>query len=128
MFTMLVSIFTWVAFFGIWIAVSAAVGIYILINSKNYKMNTVLWVAVGLVFNIFGLCAYFIAREKTVKAYCPVCRAKTEEWHTFCPKCDVRLEDVRPKTKFIIKLFIGVCAAIAAFLLIDYVFTVFYSA
>lgn len=128
MFTMLVSIFTWVAFVWIWFTASAVVGIYILINSKKYKMNTVLWVVIGLVFNVFGLCAYFIARDKSIKAHCPVCGAKTEEWDTFCPGCDAKLEAVRPKMKFITKIFIGVCAAVAAFSLIDYIFTAIFSA
>lgn len=123
---MLVSIFTWVAFLWIWFLSSAAVGIYILINSKKYKMNTVLWVVIGLVFNVFGLCAYFIARDKTNKKYCPVCGAKTEEWNTFCPQCDVKLEAVRPKMKFVTKFFIGACAAVAVITVIDYLFTAFW--
>ena len=128
MFTMLVSIFTWAAFLGLWFTVSAAVGIYILINSKKCGMNTVLWVVIGLVFNVFGLCAYFIARNKKSRESCPVCGAKTEEWDTFCPKCDAKLEAVRPKMKFITKLFIGLCAAVALFTLADYIFTAIYSA
>lgn len=64
---MLVSIFTWVTFIMLWVAVSLAVGIYIFINSQKHKMNKVLWGVIGLVFNIFGLCAYFIARDKTPK-------------------------------------------------------------
>ncbi len=113
MFTMLVSIFTWVTFIILWFFVSVAVGIYILINSRKQKMNTVLWVIIGLVFNIFGLCAYFIARDRSYKKICPVCRAKTEEYDTFCPVCDVKLETVRPKMKFITKIFIGFCAFLA---------------
>lgn len=128
MFTMLVSIFTWVAFVGIWFTVSAAVGIFILLNSKKHKMNTILWVVIGLVFNVFGLCAYFIARDKASRKNCPVCGAKTEEWDTFCPVCDAKLEAVRPKMKFITKVFIGVCAAVAAITLIDYIFTAIFSA
>lgn len=124
MFTMLVSIFTWVAFLWIWFIVSAAVGIYILIDSKKHKMNTVLWVVIGLVFNVIGLCAYFIARDKTDKGLCPVCGAKTEEWYTFCPQCDTKLESVRPKMKLITKIFIGVCTASAVIMLVKYIFAV----
>lgn len=122
---MLVSIFTWVAFLWIWFLSSAAVGIFILINSKKHRMNTVLWVVIGLVFNVFGLCAYFIVREKTNKAHCPVCGAKTGEWDTFCPQCDVKLETVRPKMKSATKIFIGICAAAAAAAVIDYLMTAF---
>lgn len=124
MFTMLVSIFTWVAFLWIWFIVSAAVGIYILIDSKKHKMNTVLWVVIGLVFNVIGLCAYFIVREKTDKMYCPVCGAKTEKWDTFCPHCDTKLESVRPKMKLITKIIIGVCTASAVIMLVKYIFAV----
>ncbi len=127
MFTMLVSIFTWVAFLWIWFISSAAVGIYIFKNSKKHRMNTVLWVVIGLVFNVFGLCAYFIARDKTDKMYCPVCGAKTEEWEPFCPQCDTKLESVRPKMKFITKAFIGVCTASAVMMLAKYIFTVVWS-
>lgn len=110
---MLVSIFTWVSFVMIWFAVSVAVGIYILIDSKKHQMNTVFWVLIGLIFNVFGLCAYFIATDKSNKKFCPVCRAKTEEYDTFCPSCDIKLETVRPKMKFAKKLFIGLCAILA---------------
>lgn len=113
MFTMLVSIFTWVAFFSIWCAASVAVGIYIFINSRKQEMNTVLWVIIGLVFNIFGLCAYFIATDKKHQKICPVCHAKTEEFDTYCPVCDVKLETVRPKMKLTKKIFIGLCALLA---------------
>ncbi len=106
---MLVSIFTWVAFMMIWFAAAVAVGIYIFINSRKQNMNTVFWVIIGLVFNVFGLCAYFIARERNSKKYCPVCRAKTQEHDTFCPACDVKLETVRPQMKLITKIFIGLC-------------------
>lgn len=110
MFTMLVSIFVWVAFCSIWFALSVAVGIYILHNSRKQKINTTLWTAIGFVFNVFGLCAYFIARDKNSKNFCPVCRAKTEDYDTYCPVCDVKLETVRPKMKTLTKIFIGLCA------------------
>ena len=126
MFTMLVSIFTWIAFLWIWFLSSAAVGIYIFKNSKKHKMNTVLWVVIGFVFNVFGLCAYFIAREKTNKKHCPVCGAKTEEWDTFCSQCDVKLETVRPKMKSATKIFISICAAVAAITVIEYIITAFW--
>ena len=106
---MLVSIFTWVTFIMLWVAVSLAVGIYIFINSQKHKMNKVLWGVIGLVFNIFGLCAYFIARDKNSQKFCPVCRAETEEHDTYCPVCDVKLETVRPEMKPLIKIFIGLC-------------------
>lgn len=106
---MLVSIFTWVTFIMLWVAVSLAVGIYIFINSQKHKMNKVLCGVIGLVFNIFGLCAYFIARDKNSKKICPVCRAETEEHDTYCPVCDVKLETVRPEMKPLIKIFIGLC-------------------
>ena len=128
MFTMLVSIFTWVAFFWIWVIMSAVVGIYILINSKKHKMNTVLWVVIGLVFNVFGLCAYFIARDKASKIYCPVCGEKTAEFDTYCPRCDAKLETVRPKMKFATKLFIAICAAAAVITVINYLSAEFFSA
>lgn len=126
MFTMLVSIFTWLAFLWIWFLSSAAVGIYIFKNSKKNKMNTVLWVIIGLAFNVFGLCAYFIARDKANKKHCPVCGAKTEEWDTFCTQCDVRLETVRPKMKTATKIFIGICAAVAAITAAEYLITAFW--
>ena len=113
MFTMLVSIFTWVTFIMLWVAVSFAVGVYLFINSQKHKMNKVLWGVIGLVFNIFGLCAYFIARDRSYKKSCPVCRAKTEEYDTFCPDCGVKLETVRPEMKLITKIFIGFCAFLA---------------
>lgn len=110
---MLVSIFTWVTFIMLWVAVSFAVGVYLFINSQKHKMNKVLWGVIGLVFNIFGLCAYFIARDRSYKKSCPVCRAKTEEYDTFCPDCGVKLETVRPEMKLITKIFIGFCAFLA---------------
>lgn len=119
MFTMLVSIFTWLAFVGAWITAAAAVGIYIFLNSKKYKMSTVLWTAVGLVFNVFGLCAYFIARDKKSKEYCPVCGAVTGEFDTFCPQCDAKLEAVRPRMKLVTKIFIGICVAVAIIIILE---------
>lgn len=116
---MLVSIFTWVSFVMIWFAVSVAVGIYIFINSKKYQMNTVFWVLIGLIFNVFGLCAYFIARGQCIRKFCPVCGAKTEEYDTFCPACDVKLETVRPKIKLITKFFIGACIFFAAAIILS---------
>lgn len=114
MFTMLVSIFTWVTFVILWGFVSAAVAIYLFINSQKHKMNKVLWSIIGLLFNIFGLCAYYIARDKNYKKCCPACGAKTNEYDTFCPVCDVKLETVRPEMKLITKIFIGICVFIAA--------------
>ncbi len=128
MFTMLVSIFTYLAFLFVWFACAAAIGVYLYFNSKKFRMNTVFWVIIGLVFNVFGLCAYFIARNKVCREHCPVCFAKTEEWAAFCPVCDAKLENARPKMKFVTKLFIGICSAIAAFSIIDYIFTALYSA
>lgn len=119
MFTMLVSIFTWVSFVMIWFTLSVFVGIYIFINAKKHQMNTVFWVLIGLIFNVFGLCAYFIARRQSIKKYCPVCRAKTEEHDTFCPNCDVKLETVRPKMKLITKIFIGACIFFAAAIILS---------
>lgn len=128
MFTMLVSIFTYFLFLGIWAAVATVICIYIFRNSRKYRMNTLLWVIIGLVFNVFGLCAYFIARKKVCNEKCPVCFAKTDEWSTFCSECGARLENVRPKMKFLTKLLIGICTAVAAASLIELIFTMLYSA
>lgn len=128
MFTMLVSIFVYWAFLFIWAAVTAVICFYIFRNSKKYEMNTLLWVIIGLIFSVFGLCAYFIARDRVCKSRCPVCSAKTEDWNTFCPNCGSKLDGIRPKMKLLPKLFIGACGTFAFFCLIKLIFTMLYSA
>lgn len=112
MFTMLVSMITTAFMFFIWFAIVLVIAIYIYINSRKYKMNTLLWVVIGLAFNFPGLCAYLIARRKTFRKKCPFCMSDTPKDCKFCPKCGVNLENSIPKTKLGPKLFICVCTAI----------------
>ena len=63
MFTMLVSIITTV-FMYFWYAVMVSViGIYIYRKSKQYRMNTKLWVIVGVVFNLWDCVHFFMQGE-----------------------------------------------------------------
>ena len=113
MFTMLVSIITTV-FMYFWYAVMVSViGIYIYRKSKQYRMNTKLWVIVGVVFNFVGLCAFLYARRSQFQDVCPVWFAGTPEGSEFCPECNARLEEVRTKMKLIPKAFIIICAIIS---------------
>lgn len=113
MFTMLVSIITTVFMYFWYAVIVSIIGIYIYRKSKQYKMNTLLWVTVGVVFNFVGLCAFLYARRSQFQDVCPVCFAGTPEGSEFCPECNARLEDVRPKMKPLPKALIIICAAIS---------------
>lgn len=127
MFTILVSIFIYWAFLAVWAAVTAIICFYIFRDSKKHKMNTLLWVIIGLIFSILGLCAYFIAKNQAYKTRCPVCFAKTDEWSTFCSACGTKLDDVRPRMKLFEKILIGICGTFIVFSLIELIFTTLYS-
>lgn len=127
MFTMLVSIMTYFIFLFIWSVSEVLICIYILRNSKKYKMNSVLWVAVGLVFNILGLSAYFIARRKTFEKKCPVCMCETEKKSAYCSQCGAELKNVRPRLRFLPKLIIGILTFISLCHVISLFFTYLHS-
>ncbi|MBQ8784065.1 MAG: hypothetical protein IJZ57_09905 [Clostridia bacterium] len=113
MFTMLVSIITTGFMYSCYAVMVGIIGIYIYRKSKQYRMNTLLWVIVGVVFNFVGLCAFLYARRGQFQDVCPVCFAGTPEGSEYCPECNARLEDVRPKMKPIPKAFIIICTIIS---------------
>ena len=112
MFTILVSMMTTAFIYFIWFAIVLVIAVYIYNNSKKYKMNTWLWVIIGVIFSFPGLCAYLVTRRKTFRTKCPLCMSPTPQDCKFCPKCGVNLENSRPKTKLGAKLFICICTAI----------------
>lgn len=117
MFTMLVSIFIYLAALFVWAVLSAIIGIYVYRDLKKRRMNTLLWTAVGVVLNVPGLIIYMMARKIYFKRKCPACMADTPENVKFCSQCGVELETVRPKLGLVAKTIIGICvAAVVAYI------------
>lgn len=117
MFTMLVSIFIYLASLFVFAVLSVIIGFYVYKDSKKRRMNTLLWTVIGVVLNIPGLIAYMIARKIYFNRKCPVCLADTPKKSKFCSSCGVELDGVRPKLGLVAKTIIGICiAAVALYL------------
>lgn len=127
MFTMLVSIMTYFIFLFVWAVTEAIICLYIFRDSRKYKMNTPLWMIIGLVFSFPGLCAYFVVRKRTFLKKCPVCLCETSENSTFCSNCGINLNDARPKLTLLPKIFIGICTTVIIWQAIKLIFISLYS-
>ena len=118
MFTMLVSIFIYLAALFVLAVISVIIGVYVYRDSKRRGMNTLFWTAIGVALNIPGLIVYMISRKAYFKRKCPACMADTPKEAVFCTECGVELDTVRPKLGKIAKTVIGICiAAVAAYII-----------
>lgn len=118
MFTMLVSIFTYLAALFVLAVISAVIGIWVYRDSKKRGMNTLFWTAIGVALNIPGLIIYMISRKAYFKRKCPACMADTHKDAAYCSECGVELDTVRPRLGKVAKTIIGICvAAVAAYVI-----------
>ena len=93
MFTMLVSIFIYLASLFVLAVLSVIIGFYVYKDSKKRRMNPLLWTVIGAVLNIPGLIAYLIARKIYFNKKCPACLADTPAKAKFCTSCGVELDE-----------------------------------
>lgn len=114
MFTMLVSIFIYLASLFVLAVLSVIIGFYVYKDSKKRRMNPLLWTVIGALLNIPGLIAYLIARKIYFSKKCPSCLADTPAKAKFCSSCGVELDSVRPRLGLVAKTIIDICIALVA--------------
>lgn len=127
MFVMLVSIFLYIISLFIGAAMVTVMCIYIIRDTRKYKMNTLFWVIITVLFQFIGICIYWNARKKLLNKRCPICMAQIPENKDFCILCGIELDTVRPKKRSFGRFLIKFCAFFEAIAIIQQFFVYLYS-
>ena len=97
MFYVIIGILTYgFAIFALIVTI-AAMCLYILHDTRKYKMGRFPWILAVVLIQFLGLCFYWHARKQHLKTCCPVCSAENPEGNETCIRCGVELDTVRPK-------------------------------
>lgn len=120
MFIMLTSIFLYLISLFVGAVTVAVMCIYIVRDTRKYKMNTLFWVIVTILLQFIGICLYWRARKKLLSKRCPVCRAQIPEHKNYCILCGVELDTVRPKKKSFGRFLIKFCAFFEAIFILEH--------
>ena len=120
MFIMLTSIFLYLISLFVGAVVIGIMCIYIIRDTRKYKMNTLFWGIVTVLLQFIGICLYWRSRKKLLSKRCPVCRAQIPEHKDYCILCGVELDTVRPKNKSFGRFLIKFCAFFEAIFIIEH--------
>lgn len=95
--------------------------IYIVRNSRKYKMDTLFWVIVVILFQFVGFRLYWRARKKLCRKRCLICGAGIPEGKENCILCGAELSTLMPPKNSVGRFLVGIGAFYQVFLIVMYI-------